>query len=531
MRSTFHSIETAKRSLFTQTAALGTTGHNIANANTEGYSRQTVKMTAARPLEPYGLTKSTAPGQMGTGVEFTSIERIREMFLDDQFRGENSSFGSWNIQADTLDKLQAIFTEPSDTGIRTVMDKFFTSWSDLSKNPEDPTARKIVVQTAQSFTDALNHMSKQLDNLNSDLGKNVAVKGTEIQTYLTSIADLNRSITRIEGMGDHANDLRDQRDLLTDKLSKILNITVTQGDAGYNISVGGQALIEGPAVSVTVDSAFLENAFASGDLSSGEVHGMIVSKDHIVTDYQRQLDNLANTIVNGDVPVKLPAGSRVPDGSVFDTDVEVSVNGTLSTVVAGQQVPAGAVLAKDASVTVKGLNGLHQLGYTMDGTAGNGLPFFVASDNGGTITAGNISLNGVIASDPSKIATSMRTQGSGDDEQVIKGNNTLALLIAGLNIAPFTAADGTKGTIASFYSSTVGQLGVQAQEANRQTNNAHVLVTQVEGRRQSVSGVSLDEEMANMIKFQHAYSAAARFMTTFDQLLDKLINSTGTVGR
>ena len=529
MRSTFHSIETAKRSLFTQTAALGTTGHNIANANTEGYSRQVVKMQASIPIEAYGMFRSTAPGQLGTGVEFTSIDRIREKFLDFQYRGENSAFGSWNVQADTLSKLEAVFTEPSDTGLRTVMDKFFASWSDLSKNPEDPTARKIVVQTAQAFTDALNYMSGQLDNLDNDLGKNVGVKGMEIQTYLTSIADLNRSISRIESLGDNANDLRDQRDLLTDKLSKIVNITVTEDDSGYNISLGNQMLVDGENPPATVDASFLDNAFNSGDLKGGEVHGMLVSQKTFVTDYKNQLNNLANTIVNGDIPVTIPAGSKIPEGTTFDVDIEVSVNGTVSTLPAGQQIPQDAVLAKEATVTVKGMNGLHQLGYTTDGTKNPGLPFFVMTM--GENNKLNINLNPEIAADPRKIATSMRTEGSGTGEKVIQGNNTLALLIAGLNVTKFTDASGTKGTISSFYSSMVGKLGVQAQEANRQTDNANTLVTQVEGRRQSVSGVSLDEEMANMIKFQHAYSASARFMTTFDQLLDKLINSTGVVGR
>ena len=531
MRSTFHSLETAKRSLFTQTAALGTTGHNIANVNTPGYSRQVVKMQASLPMEAYGINRSTAAGQLGTGVEFSSIERIREKFLDDQFRGESGSFGSWNIRADTLDKLEAIFTEPSDTGLRTVMDKFFSSWSDLSKNPEDPTARKIVVQTAQSFTDALNYMSRQLDNLETDLGKNITIKGNEVQNYLTSIASLNSSITRVESLGDNANDLRDQRDLLTDQLSKIVNVTVTEGETGYNISLGGQALVEGANVPVNVDAAFLEGAYASGDLSGGGVHGMMISQKSIVVDYRNQLNNMANTIVNGEIPVTIPSGSKIPEGSSFNVDIEISVNGAVSTIPAGQQVPSGAILSKDASVTVKGMNGLHQLGYTTDGTTTPGLPLFVASDNGGTITAGNIKLNSIIEADPSKIATSMRTTIKDGNETVVKGNNTLALLIAGLNVTKFTDASGTKGTIASFYSSMVGQLGVQAQEANRQTDNSYSLVTQVESRRQSVSGVSLDEEMSNMIKFQHAYSASARFMTTFDQLLDKLINSTGVVGR
>ncbi|MFF2018090.1 flagellar hook-associated protein FlgK [Paenibacillus sp. NPDC058177] len=532
MTSTFHSIETARRSLFTQTTALNTTGHNIANANTPGYTRQRVNMNASKPIEAYGLSNSTVPGQLGTGVEFSSIDRIREQFLDDQFREENSANGSWSIQSDTLDKLEAIVNEPSNTGIRTVLDNFWKSWSDLSKNPEDPTARKIVVQTAQALTDAMNYMSTQLNNLDRDLNTNIEVKGKEIQSYLSTIADLNQSIAKIESMGDKANDLRDQRDLLTDKLSKIVNISVVETETGYNISLGGQPLVQGEAVQATVDSAFLNNAYSSGDMKTGEVYGMIMSSRTYVADYKRQLDVMANTLATGNVDVTLPAGSNLPEGTVLTNDARITLaDGTVTNLGKGQAMPKGATLNEDVKTTVKGLNGLHQLGYGMDGNAGR--PFFTTSDDGGEITAGNIKLNSTIAANVSLFATSLRTtMGADGNTQVIKGNNTLALLMSNLKDNVMTTPDGTKtGTIGSYLSSMVGQLGIQSQEAKRQTENSDHLVQQVDARRQSVSGVSLDEEMSNMLVFQHAYSAAARFMTTYDELLDKLINATGTVGR
>lgn len=533
MTSTFHSIETARRSLFTQTAALSTTGHNIANANTEGYTRQRVNMKASIPIEAYGLNNSTVPGQLGTGVEFGSIDRIRETFLDDQFRGENSSFGSWSIQSDTLDKLEAIFAEPSDTGLSTVLDNFWKSWSDLSKNPEDSTARKIVVQTAQSLTDALNYMSRQLDNLDTDLASSVTVKGTEIQGYISSIANLNSSIFKIESMGDKANDLRDQRDLLTDKLSKIANINVVQAENGYNISLGGVLLVQGGTVAATVNSELLNNAYASGDLKSGEVFGMISSSKNNVADYKSQLDNIANTIATGDVQVTLPKGSVLPEGTILTNEVSITgADGAVSMLAAGSSFPRGATLNSDVKTTVAGLNGLHQLGYTMDGTLNPGKPLFTTSGSNTGITAGNITFNSEIASDTNLLATSLRTSGKDDSEKVVKGNNTLALLLSTQQLGSFTSpTTGITTTPSAFYKTLIGQLGVQAQEATRQTENSNSLVEQVNARRQSVSGVSLDEEMSNMLVFQHAYSAAARFMTTYDEMLDKLINSTGTVGR
>ncbi|MEY8739658.1 flagellar hook-associated protein FlgK [Paenibacillus tundrae] len=518
MTSTFHSIETAKRSLFTQTTALSTTGHNVANANTEGYSRQRVNMQAAIPMEPFAFLHSTTPGQLGTGVEFNSITRVREKFLDDQFRNENTNQGSWSIQRDTLEKLEAIVNEPSNTGFRTVMDNFYKSWSDLSKNPEDVTARRIVKETTLALTDAMNQISRQLDALSQDLDSNIAVKSSEIQGYLSNIANLNGAIVKIESLGDNANDLRDQRDLMADKLSKIINITVTDSPQGYAVQMNGQALVTGEEVQTVVDSAFLNAAYNGGTLTNGEVHGMIKSRDTLVNDYREQMDDLANTLANGEIQITLPAGSVLPNNTVL--------NGVTYT-------GASRTLATELTVTVKGLNGLHQLGYSKDGTTSAGLPFFTSSNGAGVITAGNISLNAAIVEDPNKIATSLRTTtDTAGVETVITGNNTLALLLANLKDTPMKSTDGLRNaTIGAQFSAIVGQLGVQSQETARQTSNSEFLVEQVDMRRQSVSGVSLDEEMTNMIKFQHAYGASARFMTTYDQLLDKLINSTGVVGR
>ncbi|MFC5448791.1 flagellar hook-associated protein FlgK [Paenibacillus aestuarii] len=523
MTSTFHGIETAKRSLFTQQAALNTTGHNIANANTEGFSRQVVNMNASIPIEYPGLNKSNMPGQLGTGVEFSSITRIREAFLDDQYRNENKSLGSWEVQSDTLDKLQTIMNEPSDSGLRTVLDNFWKSWSDLSKDPENVTGRKIVRENAIALTDAMNQVSKQLSDLGNDLTSNIDVKVNEINSSITTIANLNQEIQRIEGLGDDANDLRDQRDLLTDKLSKIANITVTNTQQGYNISIGSINLVTGGTTTPTSADA-LQAAFNNGDgtgnLKSGEIFGMMLSRDKYVADYQNQLDTLANTLANGDLTVTIPAGSVIPEGTILNGTTYSNANGNRE-------------LTSDLTVTVKGINGLHKLGYTFDTPAKQGVDFFTSTS--GTVTAASIQLNPAIAADASLIATSLRTTGTGNSETAVKGNNTLAMLFGGLKDTTFsfsgTSNGVTKGTIDDYFQSIVGQLGVQGQEAQRQLTNQQTLVDQVDSRRQSVSGVSLDEEMTNLIKFQHAYGAASRFMTTYDQILDKLINGTGQVGR
>ncbi|CAM3526581.1 flagellar hook-associated protein FlgK [Marinicrinis lubricantis] len=518
MRSTFHTLETALRSLNTQQAALSTTGHNIANANTKGYSRQVVNMQTSIPIEAYGMTHSAIPGQLGTGVEFSSITRIREQFLDHQYWNENKSLGSWEVQLDTLQKLEGIVNEPSDTGLRSVLDKFWESWSILSNNPEDITGRKLVRENAIALANTFNLTSKQLTDLQNDLTQNIEVKATEINDIASSIADLNKQIQKIEGFGDNANDLRDQRDLLVDQLSKVANVTVQETPQGYDVAIGGITLVQGQTATA-IDSAVLVGAYGSGDLGSGEVYGMIKSRDGYVADYINQLNTMANTIANGDITITLPEGSVLPDG--------VTLNGVSGT------------LTSDLTVTIKGLNELHKLGYTLSDPVQTGVDFFVAGDGSGTITAANFSLNSIIDADPNRIAASLRTEDDGSgNKKVIKGNNTLATLISQLRETKFRfqGTGGTNsvisnGTIDDYFTSIVGQLGVQSAEAERQQSNQQVIVDQVDVRRQSVSGVSLDEEMANMIKFQHAYNAAARVMTTVDELLDKIINGMGVVGR
>lgn len=535
MSSTFGGIEISKRALFTQQAALTTTGHNIANANTKGYSRQVVNMVASIPIEYPGLTHSTVAGQMGQGVEFDQITRIREKFLDDQYHNENKNLGDWSIRKDTLDKIEAIINEPSDTGIRQTVEGFWNAWQELSKSPENTTARVLVKERALSMTDAFNQTSKQLQDLSTDLTTNIGIKANEANTAIGQIAKLNEEIYRIEGLGDNANDLRDQRDLLVDDLSKIVNITHTEDSSGYNVKMGTIQLVSGKQVGTTFTTASLQTAAASGDLNSGEVFGMIQSRDNYVANYQFQFDSMIKTLVQGDVQTTLPKGMVVPDGTTL---MIVNANGTTTPQLFNGTI-AQRTLPNDLDVTVGGFNGLHQLGYSGTSPLKSGVPFFTLKKGTTDFNAGSVTVNPDIVSDVSNVSSSARSYTDTDGvDKVVKGNNDMALLLAGIkdkkvNFDPTTTGQSIlkDGTFDEFFRSIVGQLGVQSQEATRQATNQQALVDQVDSNRQGVSGVSLDEEMANMIKFQKAYSAAARVMTTFDEMLDKVINSMGTVGR
>ncbi|MEK8131735.1 flagellar hook-associated protein FlgK [Paenibacillus filicis] len=534
MRSTFTGIEISKRSLFTQQAALTTTGHNIANANTRGYTRQVVNMVAAKPIEYPGLMRSNVPGQMGQGVEFDHIKRIREKFLDDQMHNENKNLGDWSIRKDTMEKLEAIINEPSDTGIRQTIEGFWNAWEELSKNPENTTARVLVKERALAMTDAFNQTSRQLSDLSRDLTENIGVKVTDANQKVSQIAQLNEAIYRIEGLGNNANDLRDQRDLLVDDLSKIINITYTEDDRGYTVNMGTTPLVAGNAVSTVLTPDLVQDAAQAGILNSGEIYGMIQSRDFYVANYQYQLDSMLKTMVTGDMKTTLPQGMVVPEGTQLTL---VNADGTTETRLFTGDIQARTLTANTDAI-VKGFNGLHQLGYSASEPLKSGVPFFSLKSGATDFTAASVTVNPDIVSSVANISTSTRTYMDGTTEKIVKGNNDMALLLADVrnkrvSFDPDSTGRPvlTDGTFDEFFRSIVGELGVQSQEAKRQATNQQILVDQVESQRSAVSGVSLDEEMANMIKFQHAYNAAARSLTTFDEMLDKVINSMGVVGR
>jgi flagellar hook-associated protein 1 FlgK len=381
---------------------------------------------------------------------------------------------------------------------------------------------------------------------------------TSVNSSLDQIAALNTQITRIEGMGDDANDLRDQRDLLVDDLSKLVNVSVDTTQPTYTLKMGSVQLISGNTVtnhlsatdsgssasSSGIPTVSVESAIGNKDMTSGEIYGTVYSRDTYLSSYQFQLDSMVNTLAQGPVTITMPAGSvlppSLPAGTVY--------NGTTFT---GTETLTDAqrVLTSDTSITVNGINGLIALGYTNESPPQSGIPLFTLKDGATEFTAASITLNPAIIANVNKIPSSSRVltdssnnivKDANGNETVVKGNNTIALLTAemGNQKFNFTPSPGSKGipilsngTFGEFFNAIVGQLGVQAQEADRQTQNQQALVDQVNSQRQSVSGVSIDEEMVNMIKYQQAYNASARILTTFDDLLDKLINNTGVVGR
>ncbi|WP_339060497.1 flagellar basal body rod C-terminal domain-containing protein [Tepidibacillus marianensis] len=223
---------------------------------------------------------------------------------------------------------------------------------------------------------------------------------------------------------------------------------------------------------------------------------------------QGQLDDLVNGLVNGKIDVSLSSGTQLSPAMASKLGLVDGTNYNSTT----------QTITQDVNVIADGVNDLHQMGFDLNGDPGE--PFFTLDPND---PASSIKVNTAILNDPKKIVTSNRI----DNGVVVKGNNQVALWIAQMR----TSKVGGIGSLDEYFRSLVGNLGVKSQEANRQYESQKVLVDQVDTRRQAVSGVSLDEEMADLIKYQHAYNASARMITAMDEMLDKIINGMGIVGR
>jgi flagellar hook-associated protein 1 FlgK len=464
-----------------QQRALETTSHNVANANTKGYSRQEAVLATTSPFSYPGM----GAGQLGTGVVVQSLRRVRESFLDAQFRNEVKALGRWEVRRDTLEKLEAILNEPGENGLSKLMDRFFAAWQELAKNPESEAARSVVRQEGIALAEAFNHLAAQLNDLSADLTTSVGVRVNEVNSLARQIRDLNAQIVKAESGNMAANDLRDRRDLLLDELAKVVPIQVEEDRYGaVTIVVRDHTLLSGQQVNElrfnpsTGEVSWADGAayapHVTGSNLYGSLEGLLEARDELLTEYRSRLDELVKNIAEA-------------------------------------------------------VNRQHRAGAGIDGSTG--LDFFSFDVQRPSVT---IKVSEAILGDTKKIAAAQNPIGNSPPGTVppAPGDGSNALLIAQLKNGWDKNGDGTIDVVfADQYNSWVADLGVKGQEAARMVDNQELLTSQLDGRRQSVSSVSLDEELTNMVRFQQAYNAAARLITAVDEMLDILINRTGIVGR
>jgi flagellar hook-associated protein 1 len=464
--STFSGLNTATTALWAQRRALDVTGQNIANVNTDGYSRQRVDLQAIGGSAVPAFY-STSPG-IGAGVSADDVQRIRDAFLEGRGHTEHANSARLLVEADTLEQIETAFREPGDTGIQSLLADMWDGWADVAKDAKTDAPRTQVLERLQTLAGGLQFSAASLDTQWAQTRENLDVLVKDVNATTATVAELNKSIRAAKQAGLPANDLTDRRDVLVMKLADQVGATVRPGQYGtVDVVVGGTALVTGSSANELVLEGGIDlDTSPTADLprivtgagghpvtASGTAGGQLSALNQLIPEYRRQLDEVA----------------------------------------------AGLVTS---------LNLVHATGFDRNGDAG-----------GPVLTGTTADTIAVLITDPKKIAASSVGPTAGSPAL----DNGIADKIAQMR----HEADGTDAT----YRELIVGLGVQAAVAIRNQDIQAVITTQVDAARESVAGVNIDEEMTNMLSFQHAYSAASRMVTAIDETLDQLINRTGLVGR
>jgi len=454
--------------------AIEVTSENIANVNTDGYSRQTVVFKTGPINNANGFP-------LGTGVQLASVQRNHDELLQLQLVKGNSSYGESSVKETALDQIEPFFNELSTEGLGQSVQDFFDSWQDLSTNASGTAERQTVLSRSQTLVDTFHRMSTNLGDSLKNADSSLDGITRSITDAAKSIASLNEQILQTERLGGNANELRDQRDYRIQELATKVGVSYSeQSDGTMTVSLpGGETLVEGnryATVATEDDSSTGLNRImftpigggASTDVtatiggtdnSQGEIGGTLQVRDEIVPGYLARLDEMANQLVTA-------------------------------------------------------VNSQHNSGYGLDGTQNN------LFDPAG-VTSATISLNGALT--PDKIAA------AGQDPTSFlsgPGDNENALALAQLKNASLTfTVDGTSttSTVSSYYSALVSKVGVDTQNAENTTLQNQSFLKQLNTLRESNSGVSLDEELTNLIKYQRAFEASARMITAASDMLDTVM--------
>lgn len=460
MTSTFFGLEIARRGLIAQRLAMDTVAHNLANANTEGYTRQEAVHVAENPYTIPVRDQKVIPGQLGTGVTVSDIRRIRDNILDAHVRRALGDAGYWEERSDALARVEALFPEPGEYGIQQAIAKFFNYWQDLNASPQDLGLKAAVREAGEELASMIRVTYAQLEENYNGLKDTLQDKVAEINNVAEEIRGINEAIARLGSADYKANDLMDRRDLLLDKLAAIGEVEATALPNGQlEVKLYGSVLVSG----TTVNAA------------SGSFDG----NDHFIL-----------TIGTDVIDITLKADANAPGALCGLESARQKVKGYMGD------------LDKLSSALRDKVNAAH--GYSA-GPPPAGVAFFNPNSTG----AADFALDPAILADASKI------------------DGTKALAVAELRDDPTVDVNGDGQpdvTFEVFYTQLVTRIGTDVSGAAERVKGARAVREQLENLRQSVTGVSIDEELTKLTQFQYAYQASARVVTVLDDLLDTIIN-------
>lgn len=624
MQSTFTGIEIGKRSVIAHQQALSTTGHNLSNASTEGYSRQRVEFSPFEPIYLPGLNREETPGQIGQGTTIERIERVRDQLLDQRIVAQTSGEGFWEKRDKYVLMLERLYNEPSDVSVRGRLDAFWDAWQELSLHPADMAPRTAIVERGKTLLDAIHQRYKGLQGLRDMAEQDIQGTVRQVNDLSSQIANLNNQIQKIKAQGDNPNDLLDRRDLLVERLASMIDVTVdsrdpdefvvhtagfvlVQGDIGRQFSLETGTENEGYSRVVWQESGE-EARFASGSLAS-----LIELRDNTLRQELQSLDSMtmnlvdlvndahrAGTGLNGasglDVFVERPfvtnvAGNydrngdgaydssyvfRISGANRLEPNNQIGLEGTLrlsnaeglvdvpyfstdtvADVVARINNSGAEVVARldrEGRLTLKGtpsanrdnpdfvIRHVEDSGRFLEGYAGllnargeEGAYDWAQADavlslSGGALDyavapiahpSGWIEINPALLKDPSAIAAGYGQNGKAANA----GNGEAALAVASIRNNPVMV--GRLDTFDDYFADAVARVGLLGEQSERALESQSLIMKQLRDMRDSISGVNLDEELAQMVKYQHGYAAAARFITTVNEMLDTIINRMG----
>lgn len=622
MGSTFSGIELGKRSIMAHTDAISTAGHNISNANTEGYSRQRVQLKEFDPLYRPDLERPERAGMIGQGIDVQSITRIRDEMLDQRITAQQNQESYWDTRSKYYTMIEQIYNEPDEVSVRSNMDKFWESWQELSINPESQAARQAVVTRGESLSDSIKSKWENLMGVGSLINSDIDSTVKQINSYANQIAAVNSEIVRSRGVGDNPNDLLDRRDLLVDKLSKLANITTDRRDPDeFMVHLDGKVLVQGGVarnfdlVSLTDNNGYEKLVWADtredASVSGGTLGALIELRDVDVRNEIQSLNTMtmnfsdlvndvhrnaygANSVTgldffsqhsfvenvkgnfdrNGDGVLDHSYIFRFTGTTTLNPQEQIGFEGvmTFSGPSGNVQVPyhptdtvetvinrindsngeVKAYLDRNNNLVLKGttaqnvenpdfvIRHVEDSGFFLTGYSGilaasgaDGAYDFARADAVDSLAgaqfavspvlnpAGYIEVNGVIKNDVKSVAAAFRD----DSGNVNAGDGRAAVEIA--SIRNTKVMIGHERTLDDYFADSVTNVGLKGEQAENNLKSHMAIMDDLRTMRDSISGVNIDEELSDIIKFQHGYNAAAKFVTIWDSLIDTVINRLG----
>jgi flagellar hook-associated protein 1 len=560
MSSLLESLSVGTRGLAASQTALSVAGQNITNAETEGYSRKSLKLSAEwRPDGKFG--------EMGFGVEADKVARMRDTLLDRTIIGNQAEMGMQEQLNTAMTRMEALLSEPKDQGLGESMNAFWNAWQDLANNPSDVAARQAVIDSSQATISKFNALAEGLQGLRADQDMLLNSKLKEINDLTARIASNNLAIAAAEAMPNgNAGDSRDDRGLALEKLGRLMNIDYLEDAQGrLSVTCNGQMLVS-PTSSIpliaenttttrpdgtafTLTTLRVSNTRQQFSPVSGEIAGILQARDKVITKSQSDLDAIAATLVRNVNDIHRQGYDSVGTNgtSFFDpTKTTASTMCLLSEIASNPAALAAGAGGTSQSVTgvsatipaggtslnlAKSVNPLYRdlmTGSVVVRTVG---PPSVTLEEGPTKDfvvdsgSGEIKfINALAYPEGTGISVDFRyntsgTRGAGD------GRNALSIAqLKNRLLAVPDALGKPTATLVDAYADYVGTIGANHTMIMSKVDTLTSLSTFYQNQAQTVSGVNLDEEMTDLVKFQHSYQASAKFISTVDKLLESVIN-------